>query len=191
MIKIKNQISTKLFFFLIIWMLCFSAGSALGQGGTLDVGLRLQKTLNLYHENGVTLQYTSSGILKNRLALGFNYVSSRLGSAIGSNALKQDNIFFSGTYLFRPQRTIHPFLRANAGWFRANYESEVFQNLDNSSPLLSAEFGLIVPTKTRLKTGASLGYNLITGSGTKGPGTLYPVFYQLSVTWSLLKNAAE
>ena len=191
MIKIKNRTSTKLLFFLILWLLCFTAGSALGQGGTLDVGLRLQKTLNLYHENGITVQYAHPGLFKNRLALGFNYVTSRLGSAINSNALKQDNIFFSGSYLFRPQRTIHPFLRANAGWFRADYESEIFQNLDNSSPLLSAEVGLVVPTKTRLKTGASLGYNLITGSGTEGPGTLYPVFYQLSVTWSLLKNATE
>ena len=151
MLKIKNRIKFKLLFFLYpLWLV---AEPALGQGATLDVGLRLQKTLNLYYENGITVQYAHPGLLKNRLEVGFNYVSSRLGSAISSNALKQDNIFFSGSYLFRPQRTIHPFLRANAGWFRADYESELFQNLDNSSPLLSAEVGLIVPTKTRLKNG--------------------------------------
>ncbi|MDB5263535.1 MAG: hypothetical protein JWQ14_2818 [Adhaeribacter sp.] len=176
---------------LVLSFLWLAGGSAAGQSASLDAGLRFQKTLNLYYENGVTLQYANPWLLKSRLAIGFNYVSSRLGSAIGTNALKQDNIFFSGSYYFRPRRTIHPFLRANAGWFRADYESEIFQNLTNSSPLLSAELGLAVPTTRRLKTSASLGYNLITGDGSNSPGTLYPLFYQLSVTWNLLKTVHE
>jgi hypothetical protein len=101
--------------------------------------------------------------------VGLTYVSSRLGSAIGSNAIKQDNIFLSGAYLFRMRRTVHPFVRANAGWFRADYESDIFKNLTNSSPLLSAELGLLVPTKHRINAAASLGYNLITGDGRTAP----------------------
>lgn len=189
MLQLKKWINIKsLFFLYTMWL---AAGTAWGQSATLDVGLRFQKTLNLYYENGVILQYAHPQLLNNRLQLGFNYVSSRLGSAINSYALKQDNIFFSGSYLFRPSRTVHPFLRANAGWFRADYESEIFRNLDNSSPLLSAEVGLAVPTKTRLKTTASLGYNLFTGDGSDSPGILYPVFYQISVTYTLLKPATE
>jgi hypothetical protein len=185
---IKRAIAKSLVLLLLGWL---ATGTASGQNASLEVGLRFQKTLNLYYENGVTLQYRNSRLLNNRLQLGFNYVTSRLGSAIGSNALIQDNIFLSGAYLFRPRRTVNPFLRANAGWFRTDYEAEIFRGLENSSPLLSAEVGLFVPAKTRLKTAASLGYNLIAGDGSDSPGTLYPVFYQLSLTYSILKDSSR
>ena len=162
------------------------AGPAHGQGATLDAGLRFQKTLNLYHENGITVHYRHAGLARNRVQLGLTYLSSRLGSAIGSNAIKQDQLLLSGAYLFRLERTVHPFVRANAGWFRADYESEIFNNVPNSSPVVSAELGLWVPTKRRFTAGASAGYNLITGDGMDGPGTLFPIFYQLSLTYSLL-----
>ena len=188
-----NKITTRNFgtYFFFLCLMWLTPGTVFGQEASLDAGFRFQKTLNLYYENGITLQYAHAKLLHQRLHLGFNYVSSRLGSAIGSNALKQDNLFLSSSFLFRPRRTVHPFLRANAGWFRASYESEIFRRLDNSSPLLSAELGIMVPSKTRLKTSGSLGYNLITGKGTEGPGTLYPLFYQLSLTYSLLKSTTE
>jgi hypothetical protein len=81
---------------------------------------------------------------------------------------------------------VHPFVRVNTGWFRADYESEIFKNLPNTSPVLSTELGVWVPTKRRLTGGVSAGYNLITGNGMEGPGTLFPFFYQLSLTYSLL-----
>ncbi|WP_426060492.1 hypothetical protein [Hymenobacter sp. B1770] len=153
--------------------------------------MRFQKTLNLYYENGLTVQYRNPGLLSNRLQLGLTYVGSRLGSAIGSNAIKQDNVFLSGAYLFRMRRTVHPFVRANAGWFRADYESDIFKNLTNSSPLLSTELGLLVPTIRRISAEASLGYNLLTGDGSDSPGTLFPIFYQVSLTYAIFKPAAE
>ena len=189
MLKTKRWVNLKIIY--LLWPLCLATGPALGQNASLDAGIRFQKTQNLYYENGVTHQYSKSRLLHKRQQVGFNYVSSRLGSAIGTNALKQDNIFLSGAYFFRPRRTIHPFLRANMGWFRADYESDLFRNLDNTSPLLSAELGLAVPAGSRLKTGASLGYNLITGDGSDSPGTLYPVFYQLSITYNILKPATQ
>jgi hypothetical protein len=173
---------------LSLWLLSVPAQA---QGPSLEAGLRFQKTLNLYYENGLTVQYRNPALLSNRLQVGLTYVSSRLGSAIGSNAIKQDNIFLSGAYLFRMRRTVHPFVRANAGWFQADYESEIFKNLTNSSPLLSAELGLLVPTKHRINAAASMGYNLITGDGSDSPGTLFPLFYQLSLTYSIFKPAAE
>ncbi|WP_227609731.1 hypothetical protein [Hymenobacter translucens] len=163
---------------------------ARGQGAALDAGLRFQKTLNLYYENGLTVQYRSPRLLKSRLQVGLTHVSSRLGSAIGSNAIKQDNVFVSGAYLFRVERTVQPFVRLNAGWFRADYESDIFKDLTSSSPLLSTELGLLVPTRYRINAGASVGYNLITGDGSDSPGTLFPLFYQLSLTYALLKPAA-
>lgn len=91
------------------------------QNRVLDVGPRLQKTVNLYYENGITLQYASDRLLSQRLYLGFSYISSRLGTALGSNALKQDNIFLSASYYFRPQRVVQPFVRLNAGYFIAKF----------------------------------------------------------------------
>jgi hypothetical protein len=173
---------------LSLWLL---SAPAHAQESSLEAGLRFQKTLNLYYENGLTAQYRNPKLLNNRLQVGLTYVSSRLGSAIGSNAIKQDNIFLSGAYLFRMRSTVHPFVRANAGWFRADYESDIFKNLTKSSPLVSAELGLLVPTKYRFNAAVSAGYNLITGDGSDSPGTLFPLFYQLSLTYSILKPTAQ
>ncbi|TLU99555.1 hypothetical protein [Dyadobacter luticola] len=84
-------------------------------------------------ENGVTVQFASPGLLKNHLQVGANYPSTRLGSAIWGNAIKQDHIFLNGTYVFRPKKIVRPTVTVNAGWFRANYESAIFDDLPQSS----------------------------------------------------------
>ncbi len=171
-------------FFLFIYLLFQSQMKA--QDHTLDVGLRFQKTVNLYYENGFTLQYNHQKFLSPNVYFGFSYVTSRLGSAMGTNALKQDNYLISSSYYFRREKVIRPFLRINAGYFYADYEEEIFSDLPNSSALLSSEAGVAVWTRSPIKIGASLGYNLITGNGIKGPGTLYPLFFQTSITWNIL-----
>jgi hypothetical protein len=170
-------------FLLLCFFIFLAIQQSFGQAGSLDIGLRFQKTLNLYHENGFTAQYFPA----NRIAVGVSYITSRLGSAIGSNAIKQDNLFVSGTWLFRPNRSFKPFLRGNIGWFYADYEVEKFDALPNTSPLLSFEGGLAFPVIASLHLNTSLGYNLITGNGFTGPGTLYPLFYQLSLNWRIRK----
>ena len=65
----------------------------------LYVGILLQKSYGAYYENGLSVLY--SPVWQNdKLFLGFDYVTSRLGSAISSNALKVDNYIFSASYLF-------------------------------------------------------------------------------------------
>jgi hypothetical protein len=147
---------------------------------SFDAGVRLQKTIGLYYENGITGQYN----LSSRWVVGATYISSRLGSAINSNAIRQDNVMLSGAYLFRPSHSLKPFLRANAGYFNADYESDIFDGLSHSSAIASADAGLVYYFKNPLKINASLGYNAITGNGVKGAGTLYPVFFQTSLTWN-------
>lgn len=158
---------------------------ALSQERELDIGLRFQKSINLYYENGVTLQYTDERLLSKRLFIGFSYVSSRLGTAMGSNAIKQDNFLLSGTWMFRPQRSFQPLLRLNTGYFISDYEDPDFDVLPNSSILISPEFGVGYRFAFPLKTGISLGYNVITGDGLEGPGTLYPLYVQTSITWNI------
>ncbi|GAB3279604.1 hypothetical protein GCM10027347_54470 [Larkinella harenae] len=158
-------------------------------GSVLDIGIRLQKSVNLYTENGLTLQYTHPKLVHSRLYLGASYVTSRLGTALFSNAIKQDNLLLSTSYHFRPTRTVQPFVKMNAGYFKAHYEEDIFKDLPQSSPLVSPEAGLCYSPAFPLKIGASLGYNLITGNGVTGPGTLYPVFVQMSIFWNLLNQS--
>lgn len=153
----------------------------------LDVGIRLQKAINLYAENGITVQYTSSKLASRQLYLGFSYVTSRLGTAFNTNAIKQDNVLLSASYYFRPNWLIRPVIKANIGYFRADYGSPIFDELPKTSLLASPEFGFCYCPNIPLKINASLGYNLITGNGISGPGTLYPVFVQTSITWNILK----
>ena len=154
---------------------------------TLDVGIRLQKTIGLYVENGLTVQYSHPKLTRQRLVVGLSYVTSRLGTALGSNAVKQDNLLVSASCFFRPARVIRPVLRLNAGYFRADYGFDLFNVLPRTSPLISPELGLYVCPRLPLKVGATVGYNLLTGNGISGPGTLYPVFVQTSVTWNVLR----
>ena len=164
------------------------AQSAFAQSSILDVGIRLQKTPNLYYENGISVNYSNKNLKPDRLYFGFSYVSSRLGTAVGSNAIKQDNFLISSAYSFRQKHALRPFVRANTGLFMASYGSAIFDDLPKKSLLLSADAGLSYKTRLPLKIATSLGYNLITGDGIKGPGTLYPVFYQLSLSWDIFNN---
>ncbi|TCD00192.1 outer membrane beta-barrel protein [Pedobacter psychroterrae] len=169
---------------LIVCLLLLATITSKSQTKSLDIGLRFQKTQDLYYENGITAQYQ----LSKRWAIGGSYYTSRLGSALSSNAIKQDNFIVSAAYLFRPERKLRPFVRANVGYFIADYESELFDNLSNTSAIASADAGLAYEFNCPLKVSLSLGYNGITGSGDEGAGTLYPVFYQASVTWNIFKT---
>lgn len=160
-------------------------------GAVLDLGIRAQKTIGLYTENGITAQFAHTKLANQRLYVGLTYVTSRLGTALHSNAIKQDNYLASVMYLFRPSWLIRPLVRLNAGYFRADYGSELFRDLPQSSLLASPEIGLCVCPRFPLKLNASVGYNLLTGDGVNGPGTLYPVFVQTSLTWNVLQKTTR
>jgi hypothetical protein len=166
---------------LLLIFLCFPSAAAFSQTHSVDAGLRFQKAVGLYYENGITAQYN----FNNRWTGGVSYVSSRLGSAWGTNALKQDNLIISGAYHFRPAKSLKPFLRFNTGYFHADYESEIFESLPNSSLLASLETGLAYQFKSPLKINFSAGYNAISGDGLDSPGSLYPIFFQSSITWNI------
>jgi len=173
-------------YFYILFISC-SVHFANAQNSVLDVGLRLQKTVNLYSENGIAVSYSDKGLLPDRLYFGFSYVTSRLGTAFHSNAIKQDNYLVSAGWYFRRKHIIRPFGRVNTGYFSASYGDKIFDVLPRRSLLLSSDIGICFETHKPLKISTSLGYNFITGNGLKGPGTLYPVFYQLTITWNLFK----
>ncbi len=162
---------------------------ARSNGAVLDIGVRLQKSINLYAENGIMVQYTQPKLASSQLYVGLSYISSRLGTALNSNAIKQDNYLVSASYYFRPKWLIQPVVKANVGYFSAHYGSPIFNELPRTSLLASPEFGLCYCPNFPLKINASIGYNLLTGNGRSGPGTLYPVFVQTSITWNILKTS--
>lgn len=162
--------------------------SVQAQARILDVGIRLQQTINLYNENGFALAMSPAKRRHDKLYLGFSYVTSRLGSAINSNAIKQDNVLVSAAWLLRRNHYFRPFGRLNAGFFNASYGNKIFDNLPHSSALLSPEVGVCFETNLPLKISTSFGYNLITGDGTSGPGTLFPGYYQITFSWNVLQK---
>lgn len=179
---VKNLISIMLGIVLIYFGL---PPKGYAQQSHIDMGLRSQKTFGLYFENGIVSQISFDSIANNRLHFGIGFISSRLGSAINSNAIKQDNYQVWLSYYFRNDRKIRPFVSLNSGYFVADYEAEVFDVLDSSSMLLSASSGLEWITPIELKLNVALGYNLISGNGLEGPGTLYPLFAQLNFFYPL------
>ncbi|MEN8249801.1 MAG: hypothetical protein ABFS32_12785 [Bacteroidota bacterium] len=151
-------------------------------------GVRVQKGVNLYLENGIFFTYHINGFMSGKTAVGLKYVSSRFGSAIGTNAVKQDNLMLFGNYLFRKEKKLKPFIDLNFGLFHADYESDIFNDLPNNSLLVSLEPGINYPVNEQISIMTSFGYNFITGDGVSGPGTLYPLFYQFSVGYKILKK---
>lgn len=178
-------------FLFIASLLCLQAQTSDtkdGWLGELKGGIRIQKSQKLYWENGFAFDFKSPKILDNRVHLGLSYVTTRLGSAMGSNAIKQDNFLFSPGYFFRHQKQLQPYARLNLGYFHADYEYAIFDALPNSAFLFSIDAGLSYEFKIPLTIHLGAGYNLNTGNGSSGPGTLYPVFYQMSFFYTILKQ---
>lgn len=176
--------------YLPVLFLLLTAKFADAQKSTLDVGVRIQQTVNLYNENGIAISYSDKHLRPGKLFFGFSYVTSRLGTALNSNAIKQDNFLVSAAWHLRSHRVIQPFGRLNTGFFMADYNNKIFDELPRKSLSLAPDIGVSFQTRLPLKIATSVGYNLITGDGMSGPGTLYPVFYQLTVSWNLLDHAA-
>lgn len=114
----KNKLILKVLGFIFI-LFRLNTSVSYSQLNKVDIGIRFQKTVDLYYENGITGQYNFS----KKVVFGASYITSRLGSAINSNAIKQDNFFISGAYRFRPNKMLQPFTRLNIGYFTADYES--------------------------------------------------------------------
>lgn len=167
----------KTIFLLLIVLL---SGDFLVAQHHINAGVLIRKTEALYWENGVGLEYSNEKLLNNHLLIQTGFISSRLGNALFGNALRQDNYLVGVKYLFRPKRTVRFDAGINTGFFHVDYQNDVFDVLPASSLILAADLGVryqLNPVDLRL----SLGYNFLSGNGIDIPGSLFPVYYQLSV----------
>lgn len=144
-----------------------------------SAGLRLQRTWELYWENGFEgrCQVDSS----KGWTVGLAAISSRLGSAFHSNALEQESYWLWGGYSFRPHASIQPYSDFGVGFFWLDIENpQLFGDLPHSAILLTLEGGISSHWRTwSLRSG--LGYHLKTGNGKSGPGSLFPLFMHLGL----------
>jgi hypothetical protein len=154
----------------------------------LGVGVRFQKTEQLYWENGVGADFTSDFLLHRKIHLKMSYATSRIGSALIGNAIKQDNFVVGADWRFRSDKDFQLFAGVNTGFFHADMEFPQFHVLPHNSLLFSLETGLFYKFKFPVATSLSVGYNLINGDGVTKPGTLFPVFYQLSIFYYIGKK---
>ncbi len=173
---------------MLVFPAWYSFGANHSWQGELKGGLKIQKTQKLYWENGFCFDYSSPRIADSKIHFGASFVTSRLGSALGSNAIKQDNYLLNAGYYFRHLKQLQPFVRLSLGYFHADYEEAMFDELSNSAFLFPVDAGLNYNFNFPVSFSLSAGYNFNSGSGTSGPGTLYPVFYQLSIFYSIFKN---
>ncbi|MDI1355583.1 MAG: hypothetical protein PSX36_11730 [bacterium] len=155
---------------------------------TFSIGFRAQKAIGFYWSNGICAEYALEKILKGSLAFGLNYISSSMGTAALSNAIHCSEINGSLIKYFRMRKPLKTLLRLNAGYAHANYPSDIYKNIPNQSMTLSLELGLVYDFKIPLRLALGGGYNVISGKGTKGLGTLYPVYGQFSIIYRLLKK---
>ncbi len=151
----------------------------------LNAGVVIQKTQKLYWENGVGADFTSDFLMKKQIHLKVAYVTSSLGSAMGTNAIKQNNFIVGADWHFFRKSPLQIYAGLNTGYFSANYENEIFNQLPNTSMLLQFESGLSYKFKFPLSTSLSFGYNFVNGDGVSKPGTLFPVFYQLKMYYRI------
>lgn len=170
--------------FLILLAFSFTSSATESE---FSVGLKFQKTHKLYYENGINAEYSSSAFLGDKFHSGFSIITSRLGSAFNSNAIKQDIFLLHTSYSFLQKALVNPFIKLNAGFIIADYQDPVFDNIDNTMPLSSLDFGLSYTPPLPLKAQASFGYNIITSDGTSGVGTVYPLYFNILIMWNILK----
>jgi hypothetical protein len=150
----------------------------------LEIGIRAQKFTGFYWENGMSVEYKPSTFLKSRLSFGANVRSSIFGTAMIYNAIPTLAIEFSTLYYWRKKGDFQPFARLNVGVAKAFYSS-TYANLTDRAPLVSTEFGFSYQLSTKFRTTSTFGINAISGNGTKGLGTVYPVYGQVSLFYTL------
>ncbi len=153
----------------------------------LGMGFRTQKTNKLYWENGISTDISSQSILNKKLHLKLSYLSSRFGSALNSNAIKQDNYIVGLDWRFRAEKNFQIFTGLNSGYFHSDMEDPIFDVLPHNSLLFSAEAGAFYKFHFPMAISCSAAYNIINGNGIDTPGTLFPFYCQVSAFYFIRK----
>ena len=170
---------------IVLFVLC----NIFTQAQTLKVGVRIQKTQEMYWENGISSQYSFAKFKPKQFFVGFDYVTSRLCTAYNSNAIKQDNYLFSASWLFNKNKAYHFITRLNLGYFYSDLEEDIFKDIPNTSFLFSPELGFTYDfKKTPISLNLGTGFYIITAKEGYSPGTLQPLYFHFDIYYTLFKK---
>jgi hypothetical protein len=150
----------------------------------IELGLRTKKYVGFYWVNGLSAEFSTYKIAKGSLHLGVNLASSSLGSAIRSNAIPTLETELSIIKYFRYTKSFQPITRLNLGYSKAFY-GEGFSNITSNSILCSIEAGFKYIIMSTVSANIYGGYNILTGNGINGLGTIYPIYSGVSLNWLL------
>jgi hypothetical protein len=182
--KIKNRTIILKSISCLIFIFC----CVVTQAQTLKVGSRIQKTQNMYWENGLSAQYSFENFKPNQFFVGFDFVSSRLGSAFNSNAIKQDNYLLSASWHFNKNKLYHLVTRLNVGYFYSDLEEDIFKEIPNTAFLFSPEIGFSYDfRKLPISLNVGTGYYIITEKEGYSPGTLQPLYFHFDIYYTFTK----
>lgn len=182
----KNFKSHFLFLLLFVNLITFSQtinDSIKPKQHSLYGGIRVEKAMGFYYSSGAYLEFSSNKLLNQRLNFGLTYVTSRLGTAFQSNAIPFWQLTANVNLMLRKKKHFKICFRLNGGYAQANYHDPIFDDLPQSSPIVSFEPGLLYDFKFPLRIGTGLGYNFITGNGITGLGVIYPVYFQFNAAY--------
>lgn len=150
----------------------------------IELGLRTKKYVGFYWVNGVSAEFSNNKIASGSLHLGINLASSSFGSAFRSNAIPTFETEIAIIKYFRYNKQLQPITRINIGFAKAFY-GENFSNIPSSGMLCSIETGFQYRIIKKLTASLFGGYNLITGNGINGLGTIYPIYIGITTKYNL------
>jgi hypothetical protein len=150
----------------------------------LELGLRTKKYVGFYWVNGLSLEISTHKIASGSLHLGVNLASSSFGSAFRSNAIPTFETEIAIIKYFRDKKSFQPITRLNLGYSKAFY-GEGFSNITSTGMLCSIETGFQYRIIKKLTANLFGGYNLFTGNGINGLGTIYPIYIGITTKYDL------
>lgn len=184
---VRTEITTTTTPAAVVTRLNLPARSKVTNSSVISPYLIVQKTFALYWEGGVGVDYTHQKLADERLHFSADYLSSRLGSAWGSNALKQD-YFSAGVHWHSWQHSSLRWVNGLKGsYFTVDYEDDEFNNLPSSTILVAFETGMLYTTSL-LDVKMLFGVHFFSGNGSTIPGSVFPVYSQLSVLLPIRLN---
>jgi hypothetical protein len=151
---------------------------------TLLVGAFVES--NYSTQPGLQVAYASPAWRGGRPRLTASYSTTRIATAMGSNALTEDRVQLGAGWYFRPDRALTPYLAANVGYTRFDREDpELFALLDAGAPLASLLLGVEGRLHPAVRASGHVGFSPVQSS------TVYPFVAAIGMHYRLSRGGGR
>ena len=145
---------------------------------TLYAGAAFRKYVGFYWVNGATAEWQNASWRKHKVSLGLTALHSVLGTDLFAKAIPTLNLEVAVIRRFKFTQGFGARVALHTGYANAAYGNATFDKIARHAPLAGIEFGLDGRYKN-WQGAATLGYQGISGAGTKGLATVYPIYLQM------------